>query len=189
MRVFRSSESSKWYTPMFIIELEHAFFAPGVINLDPCFNAAANARTHAALYFTKEMDGLDRRNTWTGNVFLNPTYGLDGKGKSTQGLFVQRCIEEFESRNITQAVLLLKGSLGLSWLSPIFEYPHCLLRERLAYVKGSAQLGGAALPEAGTTAPHGSILVFMGPPEQARRFARMASAHAHVPGLTAWAYS
>jgi hypothetical protein len=173
---------------MFIIELVHALFAPGVINLDPCSNAAANARVHAALYFTKEMDGLDRRNKWAGNIFLNPPYGLDGKGKSIQGLFVQRCIDEDESGNITQAVLLLKGSLGLPWLSPI-EHPHCLLRERLAYVKGSAHLGGAALPEAGTTAPHGSILAFMGPPEQARRFAHLASAYAHVPGLTAWAYS
>ena len=43
-------------------------------------------------------DGLDKGNVWSGNVYVNPPFGVrmvNGRKKSMQGLFLQRAIQEY----------------------------------------------------------------------------------------------
>jgi len=62
-----SSKSDDWATPRALVEdLEKRF---GKFTLDPCATAE-NAVCEK--FFTKEQDGL--KETWTGNVFMNPPY-------------------------------------------------------------------------------------------------------------------
>lgn len=88
-----SRAHQEWYTPDHVITLAHDLFAPGGIDLDPSSTPEANARLHAHTFFTAADDGLRDDRAWSGNVFLNPPYGMRN-GQSLQGLFVQRCISE-----------------------------------------------------------------------------------------------
>ncbi|EFJ44427.1 hypothetical protein VOLCADRAFT_106408 [Volvox carteri f. nagariensis] len=112
VRLFLSSESLEWFTPLSIIELVREVFTPGRINLDPCSSAAANTRVGATVYYDMESDGLLECNTWMGNVFVNLPFGVHG-GASYQSLFFQRCATEYTAGRIHQAVLLLKAALCL----------------------------------------------------------------------------
>jgi hypothetical protein len=113
-------------------------------------------------------------------------------GQSRQGLFIKRCIEEYACKNVTQALLLLKVGVGSQWFTPLLAYPHCWLDERQAYVRGTSGAAHAELFPPSTTraAPHGSVLVYLGPKRIAKRFALMVVEKnmGRVPGLNAWAH-
>ncbi|EFJ39928.1 hypothetical protein VOLCADRAFT_108410 [Volvox carteri f. nagariensis] len=56
LRLFMQSNTWKWYTPDFILDLVHELFAPGCIDLDPCSCAAANTQDTAfKAYFLRDL--------------------------------------------------------------------------------------------------------------------------------------
>jgi hypothetical protein len=183
-----SSRCCEWYSPQPIVQFVHDLFSPGGIDLDPCSSPAANLIVKARTIYTAEVDGLDEANKWSGSVFLNAPYGMRG-ADSMQGTFVRRCIREFRSGNVTRAVMLVKAAVGYAWFDALYDFPMCWLSARLAYVH---------VPEAPTAcdanapgwgkrcAPHGSVLVFLGPPHESERFAQLAQSLGRVPTVNAW---
>ncbi|EFJ39769.1 hypothetical protein VOLCADRAFT_100579 [Volvox carteri f. nagariensis] len=188
VRLFLSSESPEWFTPLSIIELVREVFTPGRIDLDPCSSAAANTRVGATVYYDMESDGLLECNAWMGNVFVNPPFGVRG-GASYQSLFFQRCATEYTAGRIHQAVLLLKSAVGYAWFDAILQWPVCFLRQRLAFVRGQSgsqqQEGGPLTWGARVANPHGSVVVYMGPDVQ--RFVSVFGCMGGIPGATSWA--
>lgn len=73
--VYFDIRTNEWFTPDTILALVAHLFAPGVIELDFCSTAAANTRVGARAYYDVAPDGLDVKNAWTGNVFINPPFG------------------------------------------------------------------------------------------------------------------
>ncbi|PNG98990.1 hypothetical protein TSOC_015240 [Tetrabaena socialis] len=130
---------------------------------------------------------------WSGSVFVNPPFGMRD-GHSLQGLFLARAAREFRAGRVVQVVLLLKAGVGYSWFREVYEWPHCFLFERQAFVRGERMPGRDAAEGAGAAGvrwgssrlqnPHGSVVVYMGP-HVARScdvFARVGC----VPGLGSW---
>ena len=106
-------------------------------------------------------------------------------GQSLQGLFVQRCISEYRAGRVVQALMLLKAAVGYAWFRAVYEFPRCWLAERLPYVPPA---GGEHDASCGDTriAPHGSVLVYLGPAQQVERFVQLSGALGFVPGHNAW---
>ena len=191
--IFMSSRSCEWYTPAHVLERVRQLFGPGGIDLDPASSGAANERVGARAYIDAEADGLAEGVCWGGNVFINPPFGVR-EGRSLQGLFFERCVREFRAGCITQAVLVLKASVGYGWFREVFQFPVCFVWERLSFVRpqppaaAAAAAGGAELPRwgAGVRNPHGSVVVYMGP--SVAKFVQLFGDLGCVPGANAWAH-
>ncbi|PNH02941.1 hypothetical protein TSOC_011058 [Tetrabaena socialis] len=184
--VFLHSRSNEWYTPDAFLALVRRMFAPGGIDLDPCSSVAANTRVGAARIITSEEDGLHPRHEYAGNVFANPPFGASGN-RSTQSLFFERVVQEYEAGRVRQAVVLLKAGVGYRWFRSVLRWPVCFLWERLAFVRPAEREQGAEL-RWGDHAhnPHGSVAVYLGP--QVARFVEVFGAVGDVPGANTWAY-
>ena len=94
----------EWYTPP--LWIERARIAMGTIDLDPARCAFAQERVQASMWFDKATDGL--RQSWTGNIWLNPPYS-----RGTIGRFVEKLINELD--NIDQAVVLTDNRFDTEW--------------------------------------------------------------------------
>ena len=185
VEVFLSSKSVEWYTPAHFIELVREFFAPDGTDLDPCSSASANERVRAARYYDAQADGLLSANVWSGNVYVNPPFGLC-RGNSLQGLFFERCVQEYEARRIRQAILLLKAAVGYGWFDAVLKWPVCFVRPRLSFVRGTERDRGSAMAWGSRIGnPHGSVVVYMSPNVQ--RFASVFGKIGNIPGATSWA--
>lgn len=127
-----SHESVEYYTPMEYIEAVREVFG-GYIDLDPASCKMAQQTVKAKRYYTVDDDGYSKR--WGGKVFLNPPYSKTG-GDSNQGLWSNKLIEEYESGDVTEAILLVKAALGYNWFEDIWvNWPVCFSRERLSFQK------------------------------------------------------
>ena len=149
------------------------------IELDPCSEAEAQQVVQAQRIITASTDGLSQ--WWLGKAFLNPPYGLRGN-QSLQGLFLAYAIKEYEAGRLTEAIILLKSSVGYDWLAPAFQHPHGLLKQRVAFTAGSE--GNAADGSSGN--PHGSVVVYLGP--NAARFCQVFSTVAFIAKVNAWPF-
>jgi len=65
-------------------------------------------------YFTIETNGLDKN--WIGNVFMNPPFS----GKEIQA-FTDKFIEEFNSGNIKQGIILTNSDTDTGWFHKLME--------------------------------------------------------------------
>jgi hypothetical protein len=172
--------SCKWYTPKLLLDGVRDLFG-GPIELDPCSDATAQASVKAKQYFSIDQDGLDLGNKWHGDVFVNPPYSLATSGVGMQELFLQRAVTEYDSGNIKQCILLLKCAVGYRWFDTVMGLPHCLLKERVAFVDGHADPNGAC----GHVASFGSVLCYIGP--NVDRFVQVFQCMGHIPGHSSWA--
>ena len=54
-------------------------------------------------------------------------------------------IEEFERGAVTEAILLVKASLGYNWFERLWDdYPVCFARELIRFVRSDGTVGGKA---------------------------------------------
>ena len=100
------NNTEEWYTPTDIIDRVHAVL--GEIDLDPASNIVANEVIKANQIFTKDDNGLEQG--WHGKVFLNPPFGSE---KISQ--FVDKLISEFQSGNVSEAILLTESLSQPKW--------------------------------------------------------------------------
>lgn len=142
-----SAETNEWYTPPKYVEAIRKVL--GEIDLDPASCATANKVVKAPEYYTKEDDGLKQK--WFGRIILNPPYGDDGPK------FVARLIKEYESGNVTEAVLLLNNHVtDTKWFQPLVNYLVCFTDHRSKFWNDEH-------PEGTSTSPtHGSLFVYLG---------------------------
>ena len=113
----------------------------------------------------------------------NPRFGVL-RGRSLQSLFFQRAVREVGGRpgararrgGVRQVLLLLKAAVGYGWFDAAYDWPHCFLSERVAFMEG----GVAARRDN----PHGSVAVYMGP--NVARFCTVFSQAGRIPGHNAW---
>ena len=107
------------YTPRHIFEAVLACL--GEIDLDPCSNSYDSPNIPARVYFTRN-DGL--AHPWQGRIFLHPP------GDAVQDWIEKLCLE-FESGNVTKAVVLVAFSIDAQWFRRLRQYPRCFISERL----------------------------------------------------------
>jgi ParB family chromosome partitioning protein len=154
-----SSQSNEWYTPERYIEAARSVL--GSVDLDPASCESANAVVKANAYYTMEEDGLNK--PWRGKVWLNPPYGDLGPK------FVAKLIHEYESGNVTEAVLLVNSHCtDTKWFEPLFGYPVCFTNHRSKFWNDAGEGGNPT---------HGSAIVYFGakPEIFAETFAQFGS--------------
>lgn len=155
-----SSESSEWYTPAKYIEAARELM--GAIDLDPASCEQANQTVCAERYYSAADDGLAQQ--WRGRVWLNPPYGRDSTGESSQGVWSQHLAEEYEAGRVSEGVLLVNAVTGCRWFAPLWRRPICFVYGRIGFTRPS----GVALSPI-----HGNVLVYFG--TQVARFVEMFS--------------
>lgn len=152
-------KSNEWYTPARYIEAARRVM--GGIDLDPASCELANRTVKAMRYYTKEQNGLLL--PWYGNVWLNPPYGLvtpglRGSTKSLQRNFAIELHKRYQMQEIAQAILLLLGaSLCMPWFIPFWEYPICVVRQRIEFTLADGTQGHNG---------YGNCFIYLGPHEQ-----------------------
>jgi DNA N-6-adenine-methyltransferase (Dam) len=101
--VANNSGENEWYTPS--IYIEAARLTMGTIDLDPASSELANQTVQATLYFSKEVNGLDK--PWGGdystNIWLNPPYA-----QPLINQFADKLVTELD--NIKQAIVLVNNA-------------------------------------------------------------------------------
>ncbi|HEX9971281.1 MAG TPA: DNA N-6-adenine-methyltransferase, partial [bacterium] len=102
--VGKMTGNSENYTPPEIIELIRAVM--GSIDVDPASCEMAQEIVKAKKYYTEKNSGLDRM--WSGNVFLNPPYGIPLIQQ-----FTDKLIEELPK--IDSAILLTNDQTDTKW--------------------------------------------------------------------------
>ena len=102
------NNTEEWYTPSDVIDRVRAVL--GDIDLDPASNPVANEVVKARRIYTKDDDGLVQ--DWHGKVFLNPPFGSD---KISQ--FVEKLVDEYQSGNVSEAILLTESLSLPNWFS------------------------------------------------------------------------
>jgi ParB family chromosome partitioning protein len=143
--VLHSSRSVNWFTPTRFTEAARRVM--GSIDLDPASCEAANRLVMAAKYFDKDKNGLAQK--WHGNIFCNPPYGRGG-----QAAWSKKMIEEYQSNNFNQGILLVNAATDTQWFQPLWAYPICFTKKRIKFVKadGSAK----------DSPTHGSAFIYFG---------------------------
>jgi hypothetical protein len=152
-----SSESNEWYTPAHVIELARDVL--GGIDLDPASSTEANETVKALSYCTIEEDGYSQPWGDTENptrVWLNPPYGKeDGERETNAMRWSRKLISEYNAGRVDSAILLVKAALGYEWFEQLwYDYPTCLLRKRLSFVRPDGSGDGQA--------KHATALIYLG---------------------------
>lgn len=139
-------ESNEWYTPAEYIEAARAVL--GAIDLDPASCAEAQTVVSALRYYTRHDDGL--RQPWAGRVWLNPPYAYPLVQR-----FVTRVIQEYETRRIVSAIVLVNTATDTGWFHDLLaRYPVCLTRGRVAFWRPD---------QVGTAPRQGQAVFYLGP--------------------------
>ena len=127
--------SFEWYTPKQYVEAARTLMAG--IDLDPASCEFANQIIKARQFYTLETDGMN--NPWHGSVFLNPPYGLDENGDSIVETWVNRLVDEYESGNVREAVLLVNNTTERKWFKALWAFPICFTDHRICFYNGDGQ--------------------------------------------------
>lgn len=127
-QLINSSKSVEWYTPKKYVDAAREVLER--IDLDPASCAEANLVIRANQFYTKEQDGLSF--PWYDRVFLNPPYGKD-RGKSLQGIWIQKLLEEYRSGRCDEAILLVNASTSEKWFQQLWDYPICFTDHRIRF--------------------------------------------------------
>lgn len=150
MGVFMSHKAIEWYTPPEYIEAARQVM--GAIDLDPATAPVPQAWIKATIFYTILDNGLIQ--PWQGRVWLNPPYSTTD-GQSNQEIWSQKLIKEYESGQVTEAILLVKASLGYNWFDRLFDaYPVCFKRGLISFINSDRESGPAKL---------GSAFFYLGP--------------------------
>ena len=119
----------EWYTPAQYIEAARTVM--GGIDLDPASHIAAQQTVRADHYFAAEDDGL--KLDWYGRVWLNPPYA-----QPLMQNFVRKLVTEYNSGNVTQAVMLTHNYTDTAWFHEAQAGALlCFTRGRISFVGAS----------------------------------------------------
>lgn len=105
-------EDQEWYTPQYILDKVYNVFP---VSLDPC--SEGKQRVDADIHYTKEDNGLSI--PWSGCVFMNPPYGRE------IGKWVKKFLEEWNSGNIQDAMLLVPVKTDTNWWYQLSQHLDC----------------------------------------------------------------
>lgn len=142
--VQRAGAGDEWYTPA--VFLAAAKNVMGGIDLDPASSAKANETVQASQIFTQADDGLSK--AWNGRVWLNPPY-------SNAGAWVEKCLEEYERGNISQAIILINSKTETRYVQRCFRHTGVFVERRIRFVDGHTGLVSGS-------GRSGSIIVYLG---------------------------
>jgi hypothetical protein len=136
-----SSESNEWYTPPEFIELARSVM--GAIDCDPASNATAQQWIKATVWYGQQDDGFVKE--WHGRLWLNPPYGVRGKGNHGAGAWIKRAIAQFDAGITQQAILLVRGdSAGIRELRR--RFPCCEPDQRIAFIRADGTPSDRPVP-------------------------------------------
>lgn len=141
----KGSVTVEWHTPARYIEAARDVL--GGIDLDPASSALANKTVGAARFYDERRDGL--LCDWHGRVWLNPPYG-----KGT-GRFVAKLVEEYETKRVDAAVLLINAyGFDSEWFRPLWRHILCFTDHRIVFTSPQRGTGGPA---------NANLFVYLGP--------------------------
>lgn len=123
------SGENEWYTPSEYVSMAREVM--GQIDLDPASCAEANETVGAAIFYTKEDDGLSK--DWSGKVWLNPPYSRDLMPK-----FVEKLKESYVSGDVTEAILVSHNNTDTAWFHSLSEVSSaiCFPKRRIRFYRG-----------------------------------------------------
>lgn len=132
-------KSNEWYTPAKYIEAARQVM--GRIDLDPASCEDANLTVKAARYYDKTSNGLMQ--PWRGCVWLNPPFSdestpvrrLGGEKKGYSVHFVRKLLQEYQSGNVDQAVLLVMAKVDTRWFRALWSYPICFSDHKVMFFR------------------------------------------------------
>lgn len=157
--VMTSIESYEYYTPEYIIDLVRAVM--GCIDLDPASCEFAQRTVKANKYYTKEEDGLTRK--WGGRVFVNPPYS-EKRGTSLAAIWATYLIDEYESKRVKEACILVKSAFGYGWYEALKKkLLGCVIEERISFYRANGSDEGKS--------KIGNTMFYLGP--NGNRFIRV----------------
>lgn len=146
--ILHSSQSVEWYTPQKYIDSVKKVL--GQIDLDPASNEEVNKSIKAHSFFSEQEDGYIKR--WFGSVWMNPPYGFRN-GISNQQLWTEKLINEYEQKNVKEAICLVNASTDTKWFQKLWRYPICFTDHRIKFIPAG---GNKNQPT------HGSVFVYFG---------------------------
>lgn len=119
----------------------------GDIDLDPASDDVAQQWIQATNYYTSSEDGLDH--PWFGRVFLHPpAHGKTGK-------WMNKILAEYESGQVSEAVLLVTPSAGSKWFQKLTRlFPVCFPEERISFLDDQGR------PQ--SRPKHGYVIFYLG---------------------------
>ena len=147
-----ASRSQEWHTPEEYAEAVREVL--GDIDLDPASSETANEVIRAERFYCAEDDGLTR--PWGGRVFLNPPYGRDQHGDSSQAKWSEKLVTEYREGNVEAAILLVNQATYCQWFEDLWSFPICFPRRRLKF-------RGPGRKDNNQPAKIGSVCVYLGP--------------------------
>lgn len=160
-RILHSSQSNEWYTPQKYIDAVRQVM--GDIDLDPASNVQANQIVQAKVFYAQDDDGLGQ--VWTGGrVYLNPPYGRDPGQGSNQALWTRKLLEEYEARNVTEAILLVNAATERTWFANLWKHLVCFTNHRINFYRPDGE---------GESPTIGNAFVYLG--NNGRLFAKVFS--------------
>ncbi len=140
MQVLLSHESVEWYTPPEYVEAAREVM--GGIDLDPATAAMPQGWIKATVFYTVADNGLEQE--WLGRVWLNSPYSKTGN-LSNQEIWSQKLIAEYQAGRVSQAVFVVKASIGYDWFDRLFyTFPVCLVRGLIRFIGPDGQVNGPA---------------------------------------------
>jgi hypothetical protein len=150
LAAINSSESPEWYTPARYIEAAREVL--GEIDLDPASCALANETVKAKAYYDQTVDGLSQ--AWHGRIWLNPPYGRTETNASSQGVWADYLIDQYQRGSVDSALLLINAKTSEKWFQPLWDYAVCFVSPRINF---DAPPGAPA-----NGSNHGSAIVYLG---------------------------
>jgi len=138
----------EWYTPPEIVEAARDVL--GRIDLDPASTDIANEVVRAAVYYTKEQDGLAQ--AWRGKVWLNPPYAYPLIAK-----FVEKLILHYMAGEVPEACMIANAGTCTRWFQRLAR-----VAAAICFPSGQVKFWG---PKAkpGRRAPLPSAIFYLGP--------------------------
>jgi hypothetical protein len=155
------SMTDQWLTPPAVIDLARQTL--GTIDTDPASCYKANTWIDARIWYSVDVDGLERAHPWQGTVWLNPPYG---RGDHSASAFVSRLLDEMAAGQVTAAVTCLNVNSTCSlWFDQVWANArlHLIWRGRVDFITPTEEEGGS--PSKGT------IFSYFGP--RPERFAQV----------------
>lgn len=136
--VSNNSGNNEWYTPTKYIDIAREVM--GSIDTDPATSEVANRNVQATTYFTAEDNGLEQE--WHGNVWMNPPYA-----QPLISQFSEKLIEELESGNTKQAMVLVNNATDTVWFNNLAKHATAIwfIKGRIKFIDIHGNPGGAPL--------------------------------------------
>lgn len=135
-----------WNTPKDIVNDVLKFFNYN-LDLDPCSNDELNPNVPAKKVYTIETNGLSQE--WIANsVFMNHPY-------SESKLWIPYAVQQYESGNAKELILLIKLDVSTKWWKSISNYSWIAVNQRLKFGNSkSAAPFQSAIVYLGNNLPH-----------------------------------